>query len=950
MRKPKHPDRNAVSNGKFTVGKKADYADWNAALSDISTTVDGPLIFTQISDLSYIMAGITPSFTLSDPTAKVVLQSASPLKGNGGAGLLTEDLGRTGRAGFDIDAATSAGNDAAYVEIKDLYFASAGPGSTRPFIRTNGSASGPKTLFKIHDCILYGHTETGYGITRGDGDQRFQLWNCKFMKFQYGKALQVHGQGNSESFIENNVFYDSLYGIYQEDSDSVKVNNCVAYASGATDFFVQSSGAGDNNVSGDASAADFDGEDNLINQPAALDFENTTSPPVNAGFFRLKPTATILPAAGKSPEIPDNTMGSKGNKRPGMDGLYSAGADELEELFPDNWDLFTKLTVNKEKISGSSAFTMPILITERALIITQEIWHNSRDDGGDLRLTTGADGSGMLPIEVVSWDRVNYKCEIWALVEVDPTQDIELYLWSANPHAAQPEPNDTRDDRGSFNVWQQLSSTQGFVYHCANDPSDKYAYDSSPAKMHAPVRSGPLTQVDSPWGYGKAFEFEENAFAYLDFGSVFEFTDSAQRGFILMNVQHITTDVGAFIFFKQNGSSANRVWIGDSASSIGFYVWATAPDGGTSQTQGSFRRTDDLLRHTVGARINLGLDEMDTWVDGDKGSSIPINFGASSFTAGTHSAAAIGEDTGSPRMHFYGQEIRYWNSDYTSSSEDDEFWQTHNDMILDQLGFWSCGDLHGQDQVGNRKWQFLVPEVGCLGVENTDFWIEYTSNQDGTLSAILHAVWDAGSRTTLSGVAKRVELEGRLEELRHTFETLRGDLLIDQGTAYEKLIRGVQLSSVALKEGKTNAALDYDLTFVVGLADIGMRSIARTLEFGAHVLNAGNFLVEYTGGDRTVFKDVFRAAAIRVPSGPVTKSILVTAIVESVAASTPLARRQKVEQKAREWAWDILGEEGELKVDGVTVGTAHLAGVQPSRLELPDAIVFDLEFRAGYGS
>ena len=109
-------------------------------------------------------------------------------------------------------------------------------------------------------------------------------------------------------------------------------------------------------------------------------------------------------------------------------------------------------------------------------------------------------------------------------------------------------------------------------------------------------------------------------------------------------------------------------------------------------------------------------------------------------------------------------------------------------------------------------------------------------------------------------------------------------------------------------------------------------------------------MVEYIGGDRTVFKDVFRAAPIRVPSGPITKTVAVSAIVESIAASTPLARRQKAEAEVKAWAWDRLGTEGVLKIDGVSLGTAHLATVQPSNLELPDAVVFDLEFITGYGS
>lgn len=958
VRTPKHPDLNAVTAGKYTVGRRASYSDWNAALADIGTSIIAELLFTQITNLSYAMAGVTGMIELNEPDARVIFKSANILKGNAGNGLMIEDTSRTSD-GFIVKARATVANAAAYVEMRDLYFtvaSGAAPISSRPLARTEGWSSGERALFKVHNCIFEGNGKLGHGLTQADDNQRFQMWNCKFGRFNQsgGRGASIHGLSNSDSFVENCVFVDNDYGLYQPVAGGIKVNNCVAFSSVTKDFFMLTPQdiAGDNNVSDDATAAEFNGLNNLSSQGASinLDYEGSVDATL-PGYLRLKSTASLLPAAGKAPEIPGNTSGSIGNSRPGANETYSAGADELEEVFPTNWALFTKLTINGEKVAGSGQYTMPVLITERTFMITDEIWNNSRDDGGDLRLTREADGADIRPIEVVTWDRVNRKCEIWAAVVVDASADMDLYLWSGNPYAAQPEPNDNRSNRGSFYVWRDASQStiQGFVYHCANDIGEKYAYDSSPAKAHAPIFINPLPQTDGLHGYGSKLEFWEALSYWLEFGNTYEFTDSAQHGFMIMHMKSITAG-GSLVYMSRNAGTTPRVELKDQGSPSGFTIRAEAGDGSGIQAHATSILIDDQLQHILGARIDLGAKEIDGWVDGVKTQSTGLPFPAASFTAGTHDLVEIGRDPGGPTSRFFGQEIRYWSSEPYGYSENDGFWETHATMVSEQADFWSCGDLHGQSQKGPRKWQFLVPEVGCFGIENTDFWVEYTANLDGTLSAILHAVWDAGSGVALTHVEKRAELESRLEELRHTFETLRGDLLIDEGETWEKLIRGVQLSAVSLNEGKTNAALDYDVTFTIGLAGLGMRSIARSLEFGTSVLNAGNFLVEYASGDRTVFKDVFRAAPIRVPSGPPTRSVLVTAIVESIAAATPLARRQKAEEILKLWAWDRLGEEGELKIDGDTLGTAHLATVQPSNLELPDAVVFDLEFLTNYGS
>lgn len=952
VERSRHFDLNAVGSGKYTVGKQANYSDWNTALADISTSVTAELVFTQISNLSYAMAGVTGNIVMSSPSARIIFQSASPLKGNGGAGLLTDNT--SGAAtGMDVRVQTVVpDNSGAYVEFKDLFFQLSGtPGATFAFIQPQGVTSG-LSLFKIHECIFDGMLNWSRGVDTRDDLHDIQIWNCKFTGITSRCIFTQRGPG-VDSFIENCTMTNSQVGVYHVNANSVKVNNCVAWNTSSTCFrlVAPNDSAGDNNISDDSTADDFNGSGNIANQ-SGLAAEFTSLTPASPGFMRLEPSASILPTAGKAPELAENIAGSIGNARPGSDNAYSVGADELGEIFPDEWNIFTRITSNSEQVVGSGAMTMPVLITELAVMITDEFWNSSREDGGDLRLTEDADGLLPLPLEVVVWDKANRKCQLWIKATIDGDSDTDFYLWAGNANASQPEFNDSRDSIGMFYIWEDpTASREGFVYHCSNDPSYRYAYDSSPAMNHAPVNSGALTQIASPWGFGHAFEFDEASAEYLSFGAnKYEFTNSAADAYAMMLLQKITSVGGELFYFDQNASASRRFSMKDQGAPQGLAVYGTAPDGGSVQTHFSGISLSDLAPHILGARIDIPSDFIRSWVDGAMSQTTGLSFGAGSFSAGTHVNAEIGREPGGANIQFYGQEIRYWSLDYFAAADTDRFWETHAAMIQDQAAFWACGELHGQYQTGPRTWRFSVPEVGCLGVENTDFWIEYTTSADGSLAAVLHAIWDAGSLDVLEGLAKRVELEDRLKELRHTYETLRGDLVVDEGTSYERLIRGVQLASVSLKEGKSIAALEYDLTFAIGIAGLGMKSIARDIQFSGLDVSAGNFLVEYAAQDRTVFKEVFRAASIRVPGGPSDKAILVTAIVEGISAGTDLGRRQQAEDKIKKWAWEQTGSEAELKIDGVSLGTAHLLSVQPSNMELPDALVYQLAFVSGYGS
>ena len=119
-------------------------------------------------------------------------------------------------------------------------------------------------------------------------------------------------------------------------------------------------------------------------------------------------------------------------------------------------------------------------------------------------------------------------------------------------------------------------------------------------------------------------------------------------------------------------------------------------------------------------------------------------------------------------------------------------------------------------------------------------------------------------------------------------------------------------------------------------------------------LLAENYVVERIRRDRTVFKDVFRAPAVRIPSGPPIEQIAVTGVKQLTDGTTPtnLEKRQDGEAKVQQWV-EQTGEQGVLSIDmdsdiNQKSDVAHLVEAAPSELGLPDAVVYDLGLVTGY--
>lgn len=251
---------------------------------------------------------------------------------------------------------------------------------------------------------------------------------------------------------------------------------------------------------------------------------------------------------------------------------------------------------------------------------------------------------------------------------------------------------------------------------------------------------------------------------------------------------------------------------------------------------------------------------------------------------------------------------------------------------------------------GLRKWRFTAGTA--VYKEETDFWLEYKgeAQQSGApvLGVVLHSIWEALDLTQ-TALARRVAAEDRFQALVWNFTGRSGLLEVDYDTTNARSFSGITLRAVSPVEQEGNGLIEYDLAFDYPLSAAGGGlQIARTIQFGAKPLNAQNCILIPSQADRTVFKDIFRAAPIRIASGPALKTLKVTAIREAVAGDTDLAKRQAIEAEFQAWT-DLTGNSGLLYVDGVSRGAHHLRNVTPGDLTLPDALTFDLEFVYGYG-
>lgn len=304
-----------------------------------------------------------------------------------------------------------------------------------------------------------------------------------------------------------------------------------------------------------------------------------------------------------------------------------------------------------------------------------------------------------------------------------------------------------------------------------------------------------------------------------------------------------------------------------------------------------------------------------------------------------------------------------------------------------------------------RKWRFSYGygTVGTLLQGPTDFWVEYKqSGEPGRLEVVLHACWDYAKYTlggnSLDGFKVRTAVEDRLLALQLAVgRTGTLDIDYDQTTpspSRARSIPNVVLETVTPTCADSNRLFEYDITFgwatagqqvrvwgvgvlgsYRGVWDVGTNYNAGDIVLSATlwlakqsnrgqlpannaiwgpqsgVTTQGNttfLLVPRTRPDRTAFKPVYRASDVRIPAAKGLETVKLTGIRQSITGGVD-GSGSKTAAEAAIGAWvDQIGNEMLLQAGGTSYGLCHLQDVQPGRMDLPDAVTFELTFVRGY--
>lgn len=154
-----------------------------------------------------------------------------------------------------------------------------------------------------------------------------------------------------------------------------------------------------------------------------------------------------------------------------------------------------ELTVDPAKISGSENFTDFTLLLTLDGSVHGNVFDTALADGSDL-VVTAADGISVLGHEVVTFDDVGERAEIWFRAPLLSTSSNRFYLYYGNPAG-----------NAAFASPPAWSADYVAVLHFAEDPTGRVANDSSTRGNFAtvPVASGMTTadlvpgQVGTGW-------------------------------------------------------------------------------------------------------------------------------------------------------------------------------------------------------------------------------------------------------------------------------------------------------------------------------------------------------------------------------------------------------------------------------------------------------------------
>lgn len=157
---------------------------------------------------------------------------------------------------------------------------------------------------------------------------------------------------------------------------------------------------------------------------------------------------------------------------------FYAGATAVADVWlsPD-WQWRVRFAANPASIAAGPHSDMTLVVTLDAAN-APFVFTDAKADGSDL-VVTSADGTTVLPAEIVNYDPVTPSAEIWFKTPLLSSTDNEFFLYYSNP--------DTTVTAGQGDAWTPEHIA---VYHFADDPTGGFLNDSGPGNNFATVGPG----------------------------------------------------------------------------------------------------------------------------------------------------------------------------------------------------------------------------------------------------------------------------------------------------------------------------------------------------------------------------------------------------------------------------------------------------------------------------
>lgn len=309
-------DRFAHTIGDSTWGIGGSFATLATCLDDLGDTLTGAVNHIQIS--STIETGIALITESLDGNAYAIT-SDNPHYGDPTAGYTV--TGNVGGASIIELAMEGPGN--VVVEHLHLIKGTQDGGWVSIFVRNVDAACS----ITVRNNLLNGDDRATFGILLSDATPVISIYNNVI--WDHGDGLKTSA-ANANNLIENNIAASCTKN-YDLNGQSGAWTNNAGVTDITSNFLNMGSATGNNNASDDATAGDGNwssGSNNQINITLANEFVSTTD--TDADFFKAKNDGVCWDG-GTAPTIAADTLGIRGNRRPGLDGLYSIGADEFTE-------------------------------------------------------------------------------------------------------------------------------------------------------------------------------------------------------------------------------------------------------------------------------------------------------------------------------------------------------------------------------------------------------------------------------------------------------------------------------------------------------------------------------------------------------------------------------------------------------------------------------------------